>query len=672
MRMKNSILCSVVVMLVLGLAVTATADPYTETVFTENYGNFATNNAGGYAYVWKTGQATMTGAPSPLPAPMYLKDWTYALSSSGYGCSDGMYLGVLEYDGTGWGDVVGISSTYVDMASEFAAWEAEEGNNPEFGQTWYTGFRTVTWQFDYVPLQPDTLYAMTFLQQDAETGDFYIAYGGIELDTSDSFEGGFINGGNTINQPAWEAHYVATYSDVTPYPANTAPVDGAVNQAPDVQLSWTAPSAYTSEGYNVYIDPYEPNLTAAEADYYIPAQAGTTYTPSPALEQDKTYYWRVEALEPNAVAPYGPISYSGPVWEFTTAPPSVVIEGDPVSQTVEAGGTVELSVAALNVETYQWYKDGVPITGATDATLTLTDVQLVDEGSYTCTVSNSLPSEATSAPALVMTKRLAGWWKLDGDLADSVATVVAGAPTHDGTCTDPNFVGVGKDNGAMAFFGDAAGLVKIADSNDFFNFYPQGLTVSAWVNMPEKSVYDPWGAFVCKQGFDPSRGFILTNSNIGDAIFTMRQSFGDLYSGFSADTDSWRLVTGTYEFDPDTGGGIGKIYFDGTLRNQATSTGIPQPADAPLIFGAENLDATTAPYSGLLDDVRIWTYPLDAYEVAELYTDFNPGSSVCVEYPELDITGPNGERDCKVNLYDFADIAAEWLNCGRYPESECN
>ncbi|HOL31333.1 MAG TPA: hypothetical protein PK052_05065, partial [Anaerohalosphaeraceae bacterium] len=37
--------------------------------FTESYGNFINNNAAGYAFVWKTGQATLTGAPSPLPAP---------------------------------------------------------------------------------------------------------------------------------------------------------------------------------------------------------------------------------------------------------------------------------------------------------------------------------------------------------------------------------------------------------------------------------------------------------------------------------------------------------------------------------------------------------------------------------------------------------------------------
>ena len=666
MKMKSSILCIAVLAIALGLTVTATAAPYEEILFTENYGDFVTNNAAGYAYVWKTAQATMTGAPSPLPAPMYLVDWTYALSSTGYGCTDGMYLAVLEYDGTGWGDLVGISSTYVDMGTEFGEW-VNAGHDPI---TWSDDYKTVTWQFDYVPLQPDTLYAMTFLWKDPETGTFYIVLGGIELGTSDAFEGGFDNTGDGIvNQTAWEAHYIATYSDVTPYPAYTAPADGTTNLATDVQLSWTAPSAYTPVGYNVYVDPYEPNLTAAEAEYYIPAQTGTTYIPDPELLQGVTYYWRVEALEPNDVGP-NPIPYSGPVWEFTTVPPSVVVTGDPVSQTVEAGATVELSVTALNADIYQWYKDGDPLTGATTDTLTIPNVQVADEGIYTCTVSNSLPSSETSGAAQVMTRRLAGWWKLDGDLTDSVQEQVAGAPTHNGTCADPNYIVTAKNGGGLEFFGDAAGLVIIGESNNFFNFYPQGYTVSCWVNMPPKpdDWSDPWGAFVCKQGFDPQRGFILTNNNIGDAVHTLRQSFNDLYSGYSADTDSWRLITGTYDADTKTG----MIYFDGSLRNQATSTSVPEPADAPLIFGAENLDATVAPYSGKLDDVRIWTYPLDAYEVAALYVEFNPGGWVCIENPEFDTTGPAGVPDCKVDLYEFVEIAAKWLECERYPESSCD
>lgn len=37
-------------------------------------------------------------------------------------------------------------------------------------------------------------------------------------------------------------------------------------------------------------------------------------------------------------------------------------------------------------------------------------------------------------------------------------------------------------------------------------------------------------------------------------------------------------------------------------------------------------------------------------------------------YPTSDVTGPDGEPDCKVDLHDFAFFAAGWLECNLYPE----
>jgi hypothetical protein len=377
-----------------------------------------------------------------------------------------------------------------------------------------------------------------------------------------------------------------------------------------------------------------------------------------------TYYWRVDTIEPNVP---NAVVYTGVEWWFTTVPPSAFVTLDPVSQTVPAGSTVQLTVAGENIETYQWFKDTVLMEGETAATLTIENAQVADEGYYHCEVDNSLIQPDASAAAQVMTERLVGWWKLNGDLTDSVALAVAGAPTHDGTSVDPNFVGVGKDGGALQFYGDVDGLVIMSDSADFYNFYPRGYAVSAWVNMPVK-VNSPWGAYICKQGTSPDRGFILTHQGAGQAVHTLRQSFNDMYSDTDVDDDNWHLVVGTY----DGATKQGKVYVDGVLKNQATSTGNPAGSPADLIFGAENLTATTAAYVGQLDDVRIWSYPIDAQTVANLYTDFNPGVSVCIENPALDTTGPDGVPDCKVDLYELARIAKSWIECGRWPESYCD
>jgi hypothetical protein len=345
-----------------------------------------------------------------------------------------------------------------------------------------------------------------------------------------------------------------------------------------------------------------------------------------------------------------------------------------VSQTVLPGTPqVQLSVTAKNADTYQWYKDGLPLTddptdalyvGEDTATLTIYDVQVEDEGTYHCEADNSLQMPAASTAALLMTQRLVGWWKLDGDLTDSVQQEISGAPAHNGVCDDPNYVAIGKDASALEFFGDVAGLVKIADSNDFFNFYPQGYTVSAWVNMPEKT--GSWGAYVAKQGGDPQRGFILTHNGSGQPVHTLRQSFNDLGSNVDADDNDWHLVIGTY----DGAAKEGKVYVDGVLAGQAVNSGLPQASSAALIFGAEWPDGGT-PFIGSLDDVRIWSYPLDDISIAELYVFFNPGAEVCTAYPEFDIAGQDGigdeYRDCLVNLYDLMPIIQKWLDCNLVP-----
>jgi uncharacterized delta-60 repeat protein len=76
------------------------------------------------------------------------------------------------------------------------------------------------------------------------------------------------------------------------------------------------------------------------------------------------------------------------------------IISSPVSQTRFVGQTATFSVAAIGTPplAYQWLLDGAPIAGATNATLTLSNVQLAHAGSYAVVVSNP-EANVTSALA---------------------------------------------------------------------------------------------------------------------------------------------------------------------------------------------------------------------------------------------------------------------------------
>jgi hypothetical protein len=85
-------------------------------------------------------------------------------------------------------------------------------------------------------------------------------------------------------------------------------------------------------------------------------------------------------------------------------PPSIPGPSQPMSQSVVAGAIVTFSVSANGdpAPTYQWKKDGEPIVGETGATLTLSDVRLIDAGSYTVVVTNAAGSIESQAGILTV------------------------------------------------------------------------------------------------------------------------------------------------------------------------------------------------------------------------------------------------------------------------------
>src|SRR5207302_1668743 len=83
-------------------------------------------------------------------------------------------------------------------------------------------------------------------------------------------------------------------------------------------------------------------------------------------------------------------------------PPTLISQ--PQSQTVAAGANATFTVAATGDPplTYQWLFEGAPIAGATDASLTLTNVQAFDAGNYALLVSNPGGSVISSNAVLTV------------------------------------------------------------------------------------------------------------------------------------------------------------------------------------------------------------------------------------------------------------------------------
>ena len=90
----------------------------------------------------------------------------------------------------------------------------------------------------------------------------------------------------------------------------------------------------------------------------------------------------------------------------TYAATSPIISANPQSQTNSPGQSVTFTVGAGGSAplSYQWYfNTTTPLVGATNAFLTLTNIQATNTGSYSVTVSNTVGSATSASAALVVT-----------------------------------------------------------------------------------------------------------------------------------------------------------------------------------------------------------------------------------------------------------------------------
>ena len=259
-----------------------------------------------------------------------------------------------------------------------------------------------------------------------------------------------------------------------------------------------------------------------------------------------------------------------------------------------------------------------------------------------------------------------GHWTLDSTL-DSTPS---GQP---GTAEQTSFV-PGVDGNAADMPGEPNYIVSILGSETSYNNFHLGLSVSMWVN----TTHDGWQILAGKQDRTPELDATSWTLNLNPAglvnLTGQDGGIAGVFSTASVNDGEWHLVTVTFD------GGVRKVYIDGLLDAETGAQGAIDTADMntqPFEIGGESVTGA-APAQSILDDVRVYNYALAATDVVDLYNEFEGPISACIlEYAQfVDIAnsdtglvaGDEGfEQDCKVNLDDFAAMAAGWLSCGLYP-----
>ncbi|MBI9016912.1 MAG: LamG domain-containing protein [Phycisphaerae bacterium] len=429
-------------------------------------------------------------------------------------------------------------------------------------------------------------------------------------------------------------------------PILVSPADEAVDVGVAPTFSWESPVAGTPSSLTLT---YGTDPNADTGTTVVLAGDATEYTVPANLAFNTEFAWKVTATT-------GGNNYDSAVFSFTTAPELPVIDpATPPSVLVNAGETATTSVAAINPLTgdatglnYQWFGPNGLIAEATDATVTVENVQQGNgtEGEYYCKVTVAATgANANSGTAYIQSKQIVGHWPLDTNATDIIggnSGIIEG---------DPNFVTEAVMGDGAVELGGSPAQIHVPTAGLHMNSY----TVSIWEYSPDNGN----AGYIVASG-DPD-GFETFYARRKDATanYTIRTG-NNGFSTIASTREQWHLIT--ISFDGATG--LAAVYIDGVLFYGTYAPSIMPAMDEFIYIGGRKThpEADDSRYFiGKLDDLRLYNYALDKYEVAQLYVN-GSGEGMCVEYPAYDLTGPEGTPDCEVNILDFALIANAWMD----------
>ena len=183
---------------------------------------------------------------------------------------------------------------------------------------------------------------------------------------------------------------------------------------------------------------------------------------------------------------------------FLTLTPSVpIIVMQPANQSAILGITAMFTVGVIGTTpyVYQWSHAGTNLDGATDSSLSLTNVQFSDAGNYAVAITNVYGSTNSQTAVLkVITCEpappdLAGWWPGGGNAHDIIGT-------NNGTLQGGASYTSGKVGQAFTFDGSGS-YVNIPDS-PLLDSFSNSITVELWLKANDTSANSDWQGIATK------------------------------------------------------------------------------------------------------------------------------------------------------------------------------
>ena len=291
---------------------------------------------------------------------------------------------------------------------------------------------------------------------------------------------------------------------------------------------------------------------------------------------------------------------------ITVANTSPTFTQKPANVTAVVGDTVTFSAQALGGGlNYQWSFGVSPINGATNNTLTLTNIGLAGAGTYNVLVSNNLGSTNASATLTVYQAILEHRYSFVSDASDSV-----GGPAWNGTVVAPNGGTAATINNGLTLPGGGGGGFSGYVSLPHGILTNTGsLTVECWAT---QNTANEW-ATIWDFANDGSHNFELCpdpgRNLVGATVaLTPHGNEIDVQTGSAFPSGSEQYVAYTF----NAGTLTGNLYTNGTL---AAAQGYPDATYIPGTIGGASGTAQNwlgndtygdTQFQGTVYEFRIW------------------------------------------------------------------
>ncbi len=336
----------------------------------------------------------------------------------------------------------------------------------------------------------------------------------------------------------------------------------------------------------------------------------------------------------------------------------LTITCQPDSENLYAGRTAQFTVKAGGDAPfgYQWLANGVDLSdggnvlGATNASLTISDVSATNVGSYQVVVTNSSGAITSSVAALnlvapfssntvtyenaVMQANPVAYWRLNETNNPAIGKVVAcdywgGYNGVYGVASSNGVPGPCPANGINLFESTNTAVLVTANTPDScvvvpaLNLNTNTVTITCWLNPTTATQADYAGVIFCRSG-STSCG-LAYNNNVGTQLGFNWNNAPESYnwaSGLAPPAGQWSFVALVVTSSSAT------LYVYNTNSQGSASLAIANAVQAfagPTYLGTDPYTASRT-FNGTIDEVAVFNYAMTPSQVGQLYSgaSFNP------------------------------------------------